>query len=827
MADKLGDVYYVAHIRGDNLNKEAKAAGDQAGEQMGEATRKSFDTEMSKLARDLETKFEKEGKLGATKFADALERQLKSRRDGITEELAGIFSDRESFQRFIKDSDSVGEGLDRLSDKLKKAKEYGGLTNDEFKSLSFSMQNWGKSLKVAEDQERSYARSLEDLRLELDKVGANHSRVTEAWEKAEVNRTRAIAEGKLAIREQLYDWEQLESTMQKVTVETDKSTKAVDRHNRSMERQGSLWSRIPHNGRQALLIIGAITGGFEQIATLGSAAGAGIVLFGTAVLTAIPALGVFIGGIASLVKTMSDEDAKMPGYVANIRAFGEAFVVIGKDIETNLFGNLDASLGRFVNDTLPQLTGAISALAGSIGTTLATALDRLGDPKPVENFNTILGMSGKLFEGLTAAAVSLTGALAGITVAAGPSLERFSAWLVTVTDQFDKWANSPVGQGQLEQWFKDGSDILSGFVDLLVTTSKMLARLVTPESVDRTLQFMESLEGAMTFVEAIAEIFAELDIFGIAAQILDVLGNALVPFLNLLEPIATVLNDVITVGINNLSLALTLLAPLFAPIQVAFDLWAIVIERVTAYLTPLQEQLTAAGTPLTEIADRITLALIPALDSLLDAFFELLPSPEEMARIIREDVVPAIQKFADWIVNEAVPAIKTFWEWIELQVIPRLKILKDGLDNGAKAWKDWANGIIGYVKPLADFLSGLFGLMKDILGIQGKIKTPAGVGRPGLSDFAPTATGGTFYHSQVRRIAEAGAEMVVPLQRPLSQVDPSVRAVAEYARGDSSVSSSGKSIVIETGAFQVRTNVADPVLVASMVMDEIVETALN
>lgn len=49
--------------------------------------------------------------------------------------------------------------------------------------------------------------------------------------------------------------------------------------------------------------------------------------------------------------------------------------------------------------------------------------------------------------------------------------------------------------------------------------------------------------------------------------------------------------------------------------------------------------------------------------------------------------------------------------------------------------------------------------------------------------FLPTAVGGTFTMPQVRMISEAGPEAVVPLRRPLSQVDPSVRALSAYAQG--------------------------------------------
>lgn len=46
-----------------------------------------------------------------------------------------------------------------------------------------------------------------------------------------------------------------------------------------------------------------------------------------------------------------------------------------------------------------------------------------------------------------------------------------------------------------------------------------------------------------------------------------------------------------------------------------------------------------------------------------------------------------------------------------------------------------------------------------------------------------TATGGVFGYAQNRLIAEAGREAVVPLDRPLGLVDPSVRELAAFAQG--------------------------------------------
>lgn len=82
-----------------------------------------------------------------------------------------------------------------------------------------------------------------------------------------------------------------------------------------------------------------------------------------------------------------------------------------------------------------------------------------------------------------------------------------------------------------------------------------------------------------------------------------------------------------------------------------------------------------------------------------------------------------------------------------------------------------------------------------------------------------TASGGTFVGAQARIIGEAGPEAVVPLNRPLHQVDPSVRALSAIAQGKAGV---GGGTTIESGAIQVVTPYSDPELVAHRVLDDLV-----
>jgi len=862
LAEKLGDVYYVAHIRGDDLNREAKDAGDEAGANMGKSARKSFDKEMGKLSRDLRDRFDREGKLAGSTFSKSLERQLRGQRQSLSDELARIFSDRDTFDRFIKQADSVGDGLDRLKVKIKQAREEQILTVDEMKSLTFTTENWGKRLFEAETRQNNYKDSLSSFREELDRVSENHTRVSEAFDQAELRKSEAIKRSKTSLQEHLYDFERLNETIKEVDKTVDHNVDTIDRHTRAardnrtaVRNMNRGWGSIPHNGRQAILIVGAVAASFEQLATLGSAAGAGVAIVGGAVFALVPALGVLVGGFASLIKTMSDEDGVLPGYAESIKALGETFVDVGKKVEEALFSPLQEGLDNFRTNVLPQLEGSITGLAGQIGDTLAGALDRLSSPQAIQQFNDVLAITGPLFDDIVDAALNLLSAIAGFTTAAGPAILQFGDWLSRVTGQFDDWVNSVEGKNAIATWLDNGIQVLSAFNDLLVGASQMLANLVTPTTVQRTVEFLDHLTDSMPFLEEIARVLGELDIFGAFAQILDDIGNALIPFLEILEPVASILGEVLTTAIKGVGVALDLLAPFFIPVQVALELWNTAIEQFLDWSQPLLEALGLAGDSFSGVGDQIFQRLLPPFSELIQSFINLLPPQEDVVAFIENELIPGIHNVIDWVINNLIPALKGWYDWLNIYLIPAIQaviqwvggfivvvtqiadtintIVNPALIGFRAIWDTLVDPIarfvgtaVGLLQPLVDILNNVLAIMGSIIGYTPRVSDASrAIGNARVTPR--TATGGTFYTPQVRQIAEAGAEMVVPIQRPLSQVDPSVRQVAAFARGLPVGGTPSKVVNIEAGAFTVTTPTENPVLVASMVMDEIVEVALN
>jgi len=163
--------------------------------------------------------------------------------------------------------------------------------------------------------------------------------------------------------------------------------------------------------------------------------------------------------------------------------------------------------------------------------------------------------------------------------------------------------------------------------------------------------------------------------------------------------------------------------------------------------------------------------------------------------------------------------------------------LGDGLSAGWKKVTGWWNDTAyPWLRSLPSKAGGIGG---DIVGtildgiINSFYKIPQWIGQQlsSLHFSIPTpsfhipgfASGGMVNGATHALVGEAGPEAIVPLNRNLNQVDPSVRWLSAIAQGKTPAMASGGvaggGVTIEQGAIQVVTPYANPALVAEDVMD--------
>lgn len=905
LGDKVGNVYYEAHIIGDKLPSEARRIGRDAGTVMGEESSKSFEKEMGQSAQRLRKVMLKEGRFNGINFGNALRGALLSQRADLTNTLADIFSDKRHFEEFVNNAHSVTEGLDEIRLMARKLHDEKGMRFDTWRVLNREIDEWGEGLLENERKAQKFAQGAREISEEVERLNTILS-TDSGWREfrdgmdsnahatsnlrtrlEELNRTNNIS---------VRDFHTMSDSLDKLELNLNKSTEATEKHNKSVAKTGHHWKNLPHNGRQAILITAAVAAGFESLAGLASGLSASLVAVGSSLLyagaSAIPfaavlpnliygfslanhSLEIFKergGAAAKALQRLKDSVSKVDAG-AFAREWESAFTrfsnALAKSLEEDRIGEMTgkafakftdaftnviespqwAAFRTAMETSLPNAlaafgTGSASVLQGLLSVLEAAApfTERMADAfaRWAEDWAKAMDLANKdgslasFFEKAFEAAEKLWGvfkpfkdALGNVFAIGVDSGNRLLDTFGKLARRFEGFTQSFEGKNKLEEWFKNGEKVMDGVLYLLGKVGKLFGNLVTPEAIDRVDRLLRNLGDSMPFFESIGRVLGELDVFGLVAQVFNDIGNALVPVLDLLEPLADIINMLVSNSISQLAFAINLLTPLLAPLELGFRLWAHVIERLQEHFKPFTDALFGSTESLDGLALEIYEGVLPAFDEMLTAFLDLLPEPEEMARILEEEVIPAIEDFAKWIVDEAIPALSDFYTWIKDDVVPVIGDLWAGFQTAMGVIEAFASTTRRVLGPVIAILSTMWQLLMNILGVKPKAVAAAGTGLPGVR--GATATGGVFAGAQTRLIAEAGPEAVVPLHRPLSQVDPAVRELSAFAQGLHTGSSGGPSkvITIAEGAFQVITPAKDPVIVTSMVMEAVITEAFS
>lgn len=174
----------------------------------------------------------------------------------------------------------------------------------------------------------------------------------------------------------------------------------------------------------------------------------------------------------------------------------------------------------------------------------------------------------------------------------------------------------------------------------------------------------------------------------------------------------------------------------------------------------------------------------------------------------------AISGFVSSVINGISSAIQGVWNgflgfW-------------SGLWNGVSSiFKGIWNGIESFIRGV---VNNIIGIINGIISGINSVGSAFGVSVPKIPKMA---RGGVAWNSMLANIGEAGPEAVVPLRRPLSQVDPSVRALSAIAQGKMGLGGpssnvTDKRVNIEPGAVVINGSI-NPERTALSVVNRLAE----
>jgi phage-related protein len=455
--------------------------------------------------------------------------------------------------------------------------------------------------------------------------------------------------------------------------------------------------------------------------------------------------------------------------------------------------------------------------------------------------------------------------------------QAFLDKIVQLTKQFAEWLDSPEGREELQQWFQYAKEVASELGDVLSSVRDLFDELNTPTNRELFLILLRGVSGLIDgltelagWVERTLQSFTNfgLNLGASASQwgadlvngFSQGIGNAWSGFLEWWESIWNGLVEWFK-GLFGIHSPSTLFAGfgrdiLAGLVQGFGEAWGRVTEWWNGTALPFFQSLP----------ERVGAALEAAWDFLWS------PISERWAKVTTWWTGTA-QPWLTALPGKAESALTKFWSFL-FSPISNAWASVTGWWNGSA--QPWLNGLPGRAKTQFDklwnslpsgitsawsrvtgwwngtampFFRGLPGKLTSVgeqminsmlQGIKnvwwtvtnwlsnavGNIRLTIPTPRISMPSLPWMASGGIANGARVVGIGEAGPEAVVPLNRPLSQVDPSVRWLSAIAQGKAPVNAdtggSGTGVTIAPGAITVQSNFSDSRLVAEDVLSGLV-----
>jgi phage shock protein A/phage-related protein len=351
---------------------------------------------------------------------------------------------------------------------------------------------------------------------------------------------------------------------------------------------------------------------------------------------------------------------------------------------------------------------------------------------------------------------------------------------------------------------------------------------------------MKAFETLVPVLITLAEAFIP-----VVDVVTELIGSVLPPLIDLLAPVLQGIAGLAAGVLEGFVPAIATLVGGVADLAPAFLDIATALTPLIAESLPLLVDLFLSMQPVTQMFVETLIGLLPSILALIPPFLQIAtailpPLLEIMISLVQGGLFPLIETIR--ILAPPIIDIITLFAQGLLPIIDAAVVMFGGLadflagvflGDWDRAWSGvgrifqgvW-DGIVATLKLavnfLIDTLNGLFKAL-DNLGQTVRAISGGALGFDVDLRIPRLASGYLTSGPMFAQIGEAGREAVVPLDRPLSQVNPAVRPLAEFAQGKSSGNGDGKTTTIEAGAITIVTPASDPAIVASMVIDELAD----
>lgn len=340
----------------------------------------------------------------------------------------------------------------------------------------------------------------------------------------------------------------------------DSMSESLARGLTPMNRMNLSWQDLSHNTKQWTLIIGTVAAAMVDLGALSSALGAGIFSVGGALSAAVLGAGAFVTVASTLFTDISKLPPELRATASEAKAFGSQLNALRFVMADSAFQQMPGAftrLGKTIGDLTPEFS-SLGAAAGKVfdDLTRGTAKGTAG----FTELRTLISNAAKDLPALAKATGTWATSLTRGINKANPMVEQLIGYIDLLGTRFDRFTRS----SDFDAWISQSMGTFREFGKLLDSTGRMLNDLVTPETAARTQQFLRDLSGFMPALGGILTVLGDLNIFGLAAQLLNEFGQAITPLLPPLAQLAGEVSGVASIIIGSLADGLSAVTPLLA-----------------------------------------------------------------------------------------------------------------------------------------------------------------------------------------------------------------------------------------------------------------------
>lgn len=461
-------------------------------------------------------------------------------------------------------------------------------------------------------------------------------------------------------------------------------------------------------------------------------------------------------------------------------------------------GPLLAAAGQALNSLVTPAT--IAAFVQFVGT-LTNIMPLLGGLLQVVGNLNVFGILAQLIEAVgivlqplmpalmqlgTILGQAVSGALAVIVPLLGSLIQAFAP-LLQIIVSFLGAALQPL-LGALELLLQPLISVANTLLSALMPAFQMI--------LDVIVQLIPALLPLISVAGQLIAAFAPL---------IEQLVAALMPaFTQVIDAIMPLIQMIMPVLIELLNTVI----PIF--VQLASDLIAQLLPAIMPIIEALLGMIKKVLPPLIDLLD----VLVPIIGTVLKAAFDiLLPAIKGVVNMLSSVLVPIIDTVTDVLAGLIKFLTGVFtgnWE----QAWQGIVDIFSGLFNGIVGIAEGViNGVIDLVNGIIEGLNSVAGAVGISIGTIPNVNWNAA----GAIINGPTILQG---------VGEAGPEAIVPLRRPLSQVDPSVRGLSAIAQGLGVPAGTGTNVTVESGAIVVQ-GTQDAAATANETVNRLAERIAN